>query len=174
MSTYCCNFHRTRIATMPGKRSNHRRHSSKPKDSGVLVMLGKGGKMINPSRSVKRKKVTKKDVTTIKLRLNTIILDNRLLVPIEERVIYTSMVSVRGGEFLQRAVIEYCENPDASSSIIIPTSNVETMPTLINVYYNIKPSFCTNIDRVCNKQRRLAYWIKDGVYCNYVVGIMIT
>ena len=65
--------------------------------------------MINKSVEVETKK---KDVTSIKLRLNTIIRDSRLLVPIEERVIYTSMVSVRGGEFVQRAVIEYCENPD--------------------------------------------------------------
>jgi len=52
--------------------------------------------MINPSRSVKRKKVTKKkDVTTIKLRLNTIILDNRLLVQIEERVIQINGIRTR-------------------------------------------------------------------------------
>ena len=52
--------------------------------------------MINPSRSVKRKKVTKKkDVTTIKLRLNTIILDNRLLVQIEERVIHINGIRTR-------------------------------------------------------------------------------
>ena len=70
--------------------------------------------MINKSVEVETKK---KDVTSIKLRLNTIIRDRRLLVPIEERVIYTSMVSVRGGEFVQRAVIEYCENPDVYGDI---------------------------------------------------------
>ena len=72
-----------------------------------------------------------------------------------------------------RLCIKYCQSNRhncASSSIIIPTSNVETMPTLINAYYNIKPPFCTNIDRVCS---RLAYWIKDGVYCKLHIGIMI-
>ena len=65
---------------------------------------------------------TKKDVTSIKLRLNTILQVSsewkpRIIDAIEERVVYTSMVSVRGGEFLHRALIEYCENPDVYDDI---------------------------------------------------------
>ena len=77
---------------MPGNRSNHRRYSSKPKDRGARKARPKGGKMIDPNAE------TKKDMTSIKLRLNTILQANsewkpKILGAIEERVVYTSMVS---------------------------------------------------------------------------------